>query len=75
MFFETAFGEVPFSLGMLSTVFSYNGTVLGISAFLEMFWKQLLQKIPNFLEECPSRFLKNSVILIKFFLVISYIDS
>lgn len=37
MFFETAFGEVPFSLGMLSTVFSYNGTALGISAFLEMF--------------------------------------
>ena len=37
MFFETAFGEVPFSLGVLSTVFSYNGTALGISAILEMF--------------------------------------
>ena len=50
---------VSFSSVVLPIVFSCTGTTLCTSMSMDIFWKQLLQKISNILGEYPSEFLKN----------------
>ena len=52
-------GGVSFSSVVLPIVFSCTGTALCTSMSMDIFWKQLLQKISNILGEYPSEFLKN----------------
>ena len=52
-------GGVSFSSVVLPIVFSCTGTTLCTSMSMDIFWKQLLQKISNILGEYPSELLKN----------------
>ena len=79
IFLGIVFGEVRFSLGVLSTVFSCTGTALGTSVFLKINAPKnfkVFRRMPfRVFDELWRAYNYRADLIIKFFLVVSYRDS